>query len=319
MKKHLMTGFYILLTITVCAAGFLLPSALIAYQDNQIFAKIEHSPLEPMELTYSSSLLDTLQMLSVCHVPYYVDYPASGSSRTEKEVYQIVKDILDRLEEYGIFVRSDIIIDPDLADSKTHTDSQKTAKDAATYHSERLQLAIASDESVSSLSEPGDSYDLANDISDSSNNSSGNLTNSSGTAAEKKDSVKNINQITSDMKTAVVWQCTVYFQSGCWLNIWIHDKSGKAVAFTMYTEQSALAVRNKENLDSFTDAMQTFVQDYYELPAELVPLSDNEVSYPAETIPDITESIYKICLKDETSSRSIEIPFTVRAEYMTFN
>ena len=60
MKKFLITCFYLSVTLAVCAAGFLLPSALNNYQDRQIFAKIEHPAIEPTELTYSSSLYDTL-------------------------------------------------------------------------------------------------------------------------------------------------------------------------------------------------------------------------------------------------------------------
>ena len=70
MKKFFITCLYLSLTVAVCTAGFLLPSMLNDYQDRLIFAKIEHTAIEPPELTYSSSLFDTLRLLSKDH--YFV-------------------------------------------------------------------------------------------------------------------------------------------------------------------------------------------------------------------------------------------------------
>lgn len=67
MKKLITACLCLLLTLAVTAAGFLLPSAMSAYQDRQTFSKIEHMSMEPLELTYSSSLYDTLRLLSKGH------------------------------------------------------------------------------------------------------------------------------------------------------------------------------------------------------------------------------------------------------------
>ena len=56
IKKIIVTCFYLALTLAVCTAGFLLPSVLNSYQDRQIFSKIEHTAMEPPELTAPACL-----------------------------------------------------------------------------------------------------------------------------------------------------------------------------------------------------------------------------------------------------------------------
>ncbi len=110
MKKFFITCLYLSLTVAVCTAGFLLPS------------KNEHTAIEPPELTYSSSLFDTLRLLSKDH--YFVEYPSAGSSRTGEEIYAAACGLLKQLTEYGV-------LSPD------------SAYDITTYTT-ALQLAIVS-------------------------------------------------------------------------------------------------------------------------------------------------------------------------------
>ena len=119
IKKIIVTCFYLALTLAVCTAGFLLPSVLNSYQDRQIFSKIEHTAMEPPELTYSSSLFDTLRLLSKEH--YFVNYPSSGSKRTPEEICEKSLELIDSLNAYGFEL-----------------------KETASSYSATLQLAIVS-------------------------------------------------------------------------------------------------------------------------------------------------------------------------------
>lgn len=280
MKKFFVTCFYLLLTAAVSAAGFLLPSALSAYQDNQIFARIEHTSMEPLELTYSSSLYDTLRLLSENH--YFVDYPSTGSSRTSDEVYDSVLKLIGQFEDYDI-VRSD-------------------SEYAVTNHTITLQLAIASD---------GSSY---TDVSDAG---AENGFPKDAPALDTDDTPAS----SSDITTAVVWTCSVYFVSGYWMNFWIDDKSGKAVAFSMYTGQTPLLSNpfDSSELDQFVDRLADFIEDYYELPAAALLQSVVQTASPLfEKDTAMTEAKYIIQLKED-SGKLIQIPLGIRPEYIILN
>lgn len=277
MKKILITCFYLLITAAISASGFLLPAVISDYQDKQIFAKIDHTSMEPLELTYSSSLYDTLRLLSEGH--YYVDYPLTGSSRTADEVYDIVLRLIGQFEDYGIIL----------------SDSGYTV----TNHTITLQLAIASD-----------------------NNR---YTDAFGTAQESgfytgEESGSTESDASSDITTAVVWACSVYFVSGYWMNFWIDDKSGSAVAFSMYTGQSVLSDSlNDSNLDLFVNRLTSFLQNYYGLPAESLPVSVIHSANPLfdkEVIP--AEAGYTIQLKED-SGKLIHMPLRIHPEYMILN
>ncbi len=280
MKKILITCFYLLMTAVISASGFLLPSVMSAYQDKQIFAKIEHTSMEPLELTYSSSLYDTLRLLSEGH--YYVDYPLTGSSRTADEVYEIVLKLIGQFEDYGIIL----------------SDSEYTV----TNHTITLQLAIASDNNRYT-----DAFGLSQE--------------ESFPASAPETDAEDAADSSPDITTAVVWACSVYFVSGYWMNFWIDDKSGKAVAFSMYTGQSLLLPdsMNTSSLDKFIGRLTDFLQDYYELPAAALympvvhssnPLFDKNLA--------AAEADYSIQLKED-SGRLIQMPLRIRPEYMVLN
>lgn len=278
MKKLITACLCLLLTLAVTAAGFLLPSAMSAYQDRQTFSKIEHMSMEPLELTYSSSLYDTLRLLSKGH--YYVDYPLTGSSRSANEIYEIVLDIIRQFEDNGILV----------------SDSEFTV----TNHTITLQLAIASDSNI---------YTELYGIAD------GKLS-----GGESVSSTEASGDSSSNITTAVVWACSVYFVSGYWMNFWIDDKSGKAVAFSMYTEQTLILTDSgsTQDLDSFAGKIADFLQDYYELPSESRLKSLLESSTLFEKAPAALEANYVIELKED-SGKAIQMPLHIRPEYMMLN
>ena len=183
MKKFLITCFYLSVTLAVCAAGFLLPSALNNYQDRQIFAKIEHPAIEPTELTYSSSLYDTLRLFTRAH--YFVEYPSTGSKRTDEEIYTIASESIQLLQKYNV-ISSDL-------------------KNDITNYTTSLQLAV--------VTERNDYTNLINDQPYSSA-----IDAESSTQDESEPA-------SVDITTAVVWSCSIYFKSGYWIDIWIDDKS----------------------------------------------------------------------------------------------
>lgn len=75
--------------------------------------------MELPELTYSSSLFDTLRLLSKEH--YFVNYPSSGSKRTPEEICEKSLELIDSLNAYGFEL-----------------------KETASSYSATLQLAIVS-------------------------------------------------------------------------------------------------------------------------------------------------------------------------------
>lgn len=275
LKKLLVTCFYLALTFAVCTAGFLLPSVLNDYQDKQIFAKIEHTAMEPPELTYSSSLFDTLRLLSREH--YFVNYPSTGSKRTSEEIYAASLELLESLDAYGF---------------------QLSEPAAASNYTATLQLAIVSVD-----------YPYSDGMQA--------VTSAVDTESEKKAS----KEAASDITTAVVWECSIYFSSGYWINIWIDDKSGKAVACSMFTNQTYTLVSScdKKLLDDFAAAVAKFSEDYYELPATVIEqpvIHSGNLMF--EKNGGVSEAAYTIQLKEENGSL-IQIPLQLRREYVLFN
>ncbi len=78
------------------------------------------------------------------------------------------------------------------------------------------------------------------------------------------------------------------------MNFWIDDKSGKAVAFSMYTEQTLILTDSgsTQDLDSFAGKIADFLQDYYELPSESRLKSLLESSTLFEKAPAALEANY---------------------------
>lgn len=279
MKKFLVTCFYLSMTLAVCTAGFLLPSILSSYQDRQIFAKIEHPAMEPPELTYSSSLYDTLRLFSKEH--YFVEYPSAGSKRTDAEIFEIACNVLEQLQAYDV-ISADFNYD-------------------ITNYSALLQLAIVSeagqDSSISSVTDTETSKEsyAAYSTADSS----------------------------SDITTAVVWCCSIYFDSGYWIDMWIDDKSGKAVSLSMFVEQTlVLTYTDKQHtLDEFANRTAKFAEYYYQLPANAVEQSfirSYNSLFDKEKNSNIIEAYYSINMKNENGIM-IQIPLKIRPECIIFN
>lgn len=284
LLKIMITCSYLILTIAVSAAGFLLPSALSDYQDKQIFARIEHSPIELTELTYSSSLIDTLELLSGSH--HYVNYPVSGSKRNAKDVFKIASELTDQLKEHNLIPEGDEIIN----------------------HTESLQLAIASEEL----------YDFSTNTNeiDSSDNSD-----SSNPSDIQTDDTANSS---TDIATAVVWSCTLNFESDFWLHACIDDKSGKAVALIFFTDSIGnaaieAAYSTDRSADYLANQMAAFVQDYYGFPAKLSKQSVDDIrSLYGEKVDMASAVEYTIQLKDD-SGRTIYLPLTLHFDDLSFN
>ncbi|MDE7313806.1 MAG: hypothetical protein K2N87_19645 [Eubacterium sp.] len=275
LKKILVTCFYLAFTLAVCTAGFLLPSILNDYQDRQIFAKIEHTAMEPPELTYSSSLFDTLHLLSQEH--YFVNYPSTGSKRTSEEACAKSLEFIESLDAYGFQLSEPI---------------------AAANCSATLQLAIVSVDSP-----------YPNIIQDVSS------------AVDTEDAKKQAADTASDITTAVVWKCSIYYESGYWINLWLDDKSGKAVACSMFTDQIYALIHygSKQQLDSFASTAANFLEDYYELPATLLEQSVIHSTYPLfDKGGNVMEASYIIQLKEEDGNL-IQIPLQLSQDCMILN
>lgn len=271
MKKLLITCIYLTLTLAVCAAGFLLPSTLNDYQDRQIFAKIEHTAMEPPELAYSSSLYDTLRLLSREH--YFVEYPSAGSKRSSEEIYNIASDLIRQIKKNYML--------PDLED----TDSNYTTS---------LQLAIISDGTQNTDSNPSEESAMATEYSEAA---------------------------ALDITTAVVWNCSIYYQNGYWLSISIDDKSGKIVSFSMCTNQIAMlaAYGDEKAFDTFAASIAEFCEDYYELPTTSLQQSIiRSYNTMFEKSNSILEAYYTIQMKEE-DGQTIQMPLRIYPDYMILN
>lgn len=280
MKKFLITCFYLTLTLAVCAAGFLLPSALNNYQDRQIFAKIEHTAMKPPELAYSFSLYDTLRLLSQKH--YFVEYPSAGSRRSSEEIYTIASDLTTQFQKYNIF--------SDLEDTE----------DTILHYATTLQLAIVSDGMQDTDLTASEGYPAAD-------------------AEEGMDVYSETSAL--DITTAVVWNCSINYQSGRWLSIGIDDKSGKMVSLSMYTDQISVLTSSGEEaaLKAFAASIADFCRDYYELPATCLQQS---VIHSYNTIYEknngILEAYYTIQIKTE-DGQTIQMPLRIYPDYMILN
>lgn len=283
MKKICITCFYLFLTLAIAAGGFFLPSALNAYQDGQIFAKIEHTAMESLELTYSSSLLDTLRLLSQKH--YFVEYPSAGSKRTDEEIYGIALEIIDQLKANGLLP----------------TDS---ASGITNYNAE-LQLAIASEDKEIVNVYNGVNQKIDSDVTDAQ---------SGGNAQTDTQP--------PDITSAVVWLCSVYFKSGYQIAFWIDDKSGKTVSCSMFTKQSQslTAIQDESKLHVFASNIAAFLQEYYGMPAKLGPQpAFHSYGSPLfEKNAGIFEVVYTIQLTEENGNL-IEMPLRVLPEGLTLN
>ncbi len=290
MKKFLITCFYLALTLAVCAVSFLLPSTLNTYQDRQIFAKIEHTAMDPPELTYSTSLYDTLRL--ICSPHYFVDYPSTGSRRTSEEIHAAAADLVEKLSEYNILS----------ADAKNHI---------ANYSS-NLQLAIESEnrnniEEIDSVSNGQSNTAIAETDAKTDDES-----------ASENPSAQNEKENSSDIATAVVWLCSITFDSGHWISLRIDDKTCKAVSLSICTERVQMMVSSgyEPELDAFVSSVAAFLENYFELPANpqklnivhsYISLYDKSKSF---------EASYLIQLKEENGT-VIQLPLHIYPETVT--
>lgn len=285
MKKFLFTSFYFTVTAVVCAAGFWFPSALCKYQDKRIYAKIERPAVEPMTLTYSSSLHDTLQLLSDEY--YSVEYPYSRSIHTEKEIHEIVSRLLKKFKKYGILAQNLL---PDTGNT-------------IQGQSATLSLAIASD-------------NVHNRRSDSISSISGNTPNS-----KPDDVISNgSSSTTTDYTTAVLWDCSVFFQDSSLLIMSIDDKSGKLVSYNVYNTQGTIMNMDEEQLSEYANTVAKFLKNYYGMAAHATLMEIKKIPFQSnynEQIP-ITESVHCIELTDD-SGNTIQLELRNNTNQIDFN
>lgn len=284
MKKFLVTSFYFALTAAVCAAGFWFPSALSKYQDEQIYAKIERPAVEPMTLTYSSSLHDTLQLLSNNY--YSVEYPYASSIHTESEVHKIVSRLLKKFGKYGLLTENLL----------------SGSGNAIQGQSATLSLAIACDGAPS-----GQSH--ASSISNSASATNDALPVTDSTVESR----------TTDYTTAVIWDCSIYFQDSSILLMSIDDKSGKLVGYNIYNAQVSAYMDEKE-LSKYADAVAKFLKNHYGMKAHATLSELNEA--PMQKIYDeeafYIESTHSIKLTEE-SGDTIQLKLINSTHEINFN
>lgn len=289
MKKFLVTGFYFSFTAAVCAACFWFPSALSKYQDEQIYAKVECPAVEPMTLTYSSSLYATLRLLSNNY--YSVEYPYAGSMYTESQIFEIASRLLKKFEKYGLLAQN----------------LRSEANNAVQGQSATLSLAIAS----SSLASSTDNISsFSNDkvaVSAQGNRSAkGNPSAASSTAGH-----------TVDYTTAAIWDCSFYFQDSSILKMFIDDKSGKLVGFNIYNAQMPSHSTDETQLSKYASAVAKFLKAHYGMKARAILENLNEEpAYDNKTLN--LESTHSIRLTDG-SGDTMQLKLINKSHEINFN
>lgn len=307
MKRVIFTCFYLLLTLLLSAAGFLLPSSLSAYQDQQIYATIEHPFIEPMELNYSSSLPDTLRLFTKGH--YFVDYPRTGSERSADDISNLIKDVFKQLNDS--FKQS----------TKSGIEYLFPIDNSASSYDISLQLAIASEEEVTDYTSTDAS--TANNLNpqDGKKTLFSWKTNAENDQkdAEAHSASEHASNV-SDISTAVVWSCGIYNEAGgYWADIKVDDKSGKIVEFYLTSDLVQFSLQNKNQLDVLVDILTNFLQEYYDMQAEPILQDMLQAAYATSSNqPAILEADYIIQFKEE-SGNLIQIPLIIREQYIRIN
>lgn len=286
MKKLFITCVYFTLALAAAAASCLLPAASFSYQDQQMSAGVEYSKIEPIAFTYSSSLLDTMRLLSSSY--YIVEYPLTGSSRTAKEISQITLDAIEQLTDHGITV----------FDSK---------KQILGYHA-TLQLAI------SKYSDTDTGQVSANTVYPEAENQSSAMDNAKQ-PVDAEDTV----QESMDITSAIIWQCYVYTTNGVEANFKIDDKSGKVVGFCIWIYPGAL-ISDLDETDKIMDRICAFAKDYYGLPAKTIAEKTESITDAKSAKTENTASVlrYYIELSEENGDK-ISMPLQIYADTWMLN
>ncbi len=286
-SKILFAGFYLLLAAVISTAGFLLPPAMSKYQDEQIFSKIEHSPIEPVEFTYSSSPLDTLVLMQSARS--LVDYPVTAGIHSQEEIYKIAQKMIRQLQRHGITV------------------FQK--EETVLEHSENLRLAIALDTPSQTSSTSGSFQKDPVSVTDIPQDKE---TYSSKTGLSNDGDEDN----SVDITTAIVWECRLYSYWGYSAVFWIDDKTEKLVDLNLYTEQTLRASEGSEEAAAMASAISNFLKDNYQVQAKCSPqavFQNDAASYYGKLYDgqaNKTESNYIIQLKDK-SEKLVRIQLSI--------
>lgn len=237
MKKFFITCFYFTLALAATAASYRMPAASSFYQDQQMSAGVEYSKIEPIAFTYSSSLVDTIRLLSSDY--YIVEYPLTGSSRTSKEIYQITLDAIEQLTDHGltIFHSKEHVLGYHATLQLAITKYSSTDNSQITTDSSYPQTGSQSDDTVSSSAQPEDAEETAPD--------------------------------SMDITSAIIWQCYVYTTDGIEANFKIDDKSGKVVGFCIWSYPNTL-LSDIRQTSRVMKKLCAFAKDYYGLPAKTI-------------------------------------------------
>lgn len=285
MKKFIITCLYFALTLAVAAASYYLPSASSDYQDQQMSAEIEYSKIEPIALTYSSSLLDTMRLLSSGY--YTVAYPLTGSSRTEEEIYEITLQAIKQLEAHKIV-------------------SPKFKKRIMGYHA-TLVLCISDSPEDTDVQYPTDSTAAA-----------GSTSTLPGSSSEGR-TVDYDGQSSRDITSAIMWHCYLNIENEINALFKIDDKSGKVAGFCIWSYPNILDTDDR-TVDELTDAFCAFAQDYYELPAKAISHKVEDVQAAEYAQTKYTPSLLRCFIRlTEESGDEIRMPLLIYPDNWALN
>lgn len=287
MKKFFITCFYFTLALAATAASYRMPAASSFYQDQQMSAGVEYSKIEPTAFTYSSSLLDTMRLLSSNY--YIVEYPLTGSSRAPKEIYQITLNAIKQLTNHGLTVFH-------------------SKEPVLGYHA-TLQLAISKYSNT----------DNSQISTDSGYPQAGNQSVDTISSSDPPDDAVETAKDSMDITSAIIWQCYVYTADGIEANFKIDDKSGKVVGFCIWSYPNAL-LSDTNKTSKIMDNLCAFAKDYYGLPAKIITEETASVtdakSFKAEY--ETSTLYYYLELSEETSDK-IHIPLQIYPDSWMLN
>ena len=99
MKKYLMT---VLILMTACAAGFMLPPRMLSWQDERYLEKSEIEVTEKVVLSSQTELTMTEKYLLLQSSMVNAIEMTEGKNYTGKEILEHAKQELQELEELGV-------------------------------------------------------------------------------------------------------------------------------------------------------------------------------------------------------------------------
>lgn len=300
MKKIITTCFYLILTTAVITAIFFLPAALFRYEDQQLFAKVEHTEIEPVAFAYSYSLFDTLTLLS--NKFYTVEYPSNGGTHTSDEICKITSDAFTRLNQYG--QKQDIVF--------------LDAKDSIMNCSALLNLAISNTYDNSLAQNGGDIFD--------GQAASGQIP--APPSPEESDAADTSSS--TDIISAAIWRCHLYSEYGYLSEFRIDDKSGKIVGIFLWNNPQNITTSYWPT-ETLLKVLRDFLKNHYGMQVKINPQEESDVqitdsaaktyaSDPAGATEEAVESeqVYDVSLTGEFEG-PVHMTLKITPEFISLN